>query len=35
MNKFGNCPHCSKDGLVIPLKRENKILVCSGCKSVY
>ncbi|MDH3617877.1 MAG: hypothetical protein OES14_02385 [Nitrosopumilus sp.] len=24
MVKFGNCPFCSKDGLIVPLERKEK-----------
>jgi len=35
MIKFGNCSFCSKDGLIIPLERCEKTLVCCCCKSNY
>lgn len=32
---FTDCPKCANQGLMMPLKKEDKRYVCDMCKSVY
>ena len=35
MNGFTKCPNCTKKGLVIPLSKDDKGLVCAFCDSSF
>jgi len=35
MNDYTKCPNCAKKGLIIPLSKDDKGLVCALCFSVF
>ena len=32
---FTDCPHCSNQGIMVPLAKKEERYVCPMCKSVY
>ena len=35
MSDYTKCPNCTKKGLIIPLSKDDKGLVCALCNSVF